>query len=96
MAPRQYAGHLLRGCGRGLTASRRGRPFNVIYMPMAFKFDFFPAAAFTLGMEELARAIYLADTGLSKAPAPFVTPEDPPGKASLVQIGRRSIRSAVA
>lgn len=59
-----------------LTAIRRGRPFNVIYMPMAFKFDFFPAAAFTLGMEELARAIYLADTGLSKAPAPFVTPED--------------------
>ena len=59
-----------------LTAIRRGRPFNVIYMPMAFKFDFFPAAAFTLGREELARAIYLADTALSRAPAPFVTPED--------------------
>lgn len=59
-----------------LTAIRSGRPFNVIYMPMAFKFDFFPAAAFALGMEELARAIYLADTGLSRVPAPFVTPED--------------------
>lgn len=28
-----------------------GRPFNVIYMPMAFKFDFFLAGAFRLGME---------------------------------------------
>ncbi len=59
-----------------LAAIRRGRPFNLIYMPMAFKFDFFPAAAFTLGTEELDRAIYLSDTGLSRAPAPFVTPED--------------------
>jgi hypothetical protein len=53
-----------------------GRPFNVIYMPMAFKFDFFPAGAFPLGMEELDRAIFLPDSGLSEAPAPFVTPED--------------------
>ena len=53
-----------------------GRPFNVIYMPMAFKFDFFPARAFPLGMEELDRAIFLAGSGLSEAPAPFVTPED--------------------
>jgi hypothetical protein len=59
-----------------LAAVRRGRSFNVIHMPMALKFDFFPAAAFALGMEELDRAIYLSDTGLSKAPAPFVTPED--------------------
>jgi hypothetical protein len=59
-----------------LNAIRRGRPFNVIHMPMAFKFDFFPAAAFTLGVEELDRAIYLSGTGLSEAPAPFVTPED--------------------
>jgi hypothetical protein len=59
-----------------LTAIRHGRSFNAIYMPLAFKFDFFPAAAFALGMEELDRAIYLSDTGLSKAPAPFVTPED--------------------
>jgi hypothetical protein len=27
-------------------AIRIGRPFNVIYMPMAFKFDFFPSRAF--------------------------------------------------
>jgi hypothetical protein len=59
-----------------LAAVRCGGPFNVIYIPMAFKFDFFPAAAFTLGMEELDRAIYLSDTGLSRVPAPFVTPED--------------------
>lgn len=53
-----------------------GRPFNVIYMPMAFKFDFFPARAFPLGMDELDRAVLLANSGLSEAPVPFVTPED--------------------
>ena len=57
-------------------AIRRGAPFNVIYMPMAFKFDFFPARAFALGMQELQRAVLLANTGLSDSPAPFVTPED--------------------
>jgi hypothetical protein len=57
-------------------AVRLGRPFNVIYTPMAFKFDFFPARAFPLGIQELDRAVLLADTGLSEAPAPFVTPED--------------------
>jgi hypothetical protein len=59
-----------------LAAIRRGRPFNVIYMPIAFKFDFFPADAFPLGSEELDRAVFLTGTGLSEAPAPFVTPED--------------------
>ncbi|HEX7361752.1 MAG TPA: hypothetical protein VF283_14780 [Bryobacteraceae bacterium] len=59
-----------------LTAIRHGRSFNAIYMPMAFKFDFFPAAAFALGPQELDRAIFLAGTGLTNAPAPFVTPED--------------------
>lgn len=57
-------------------ALRGGRPFNVLYMPMAFKFDFFPATAFPLGAQELDRAISLAGTELSEAPAPFVTPED--------------------
>jgi hypothetical protein len=57
-------------------AIRLGRPFNLIYMPMAFKFDFFPARAFPLGLEELDRAILLAGSGLSEAPTPFVTPED--------------------
>lgn len=61
---------------QALMAVRRDRSFNAIYIPMAFKFDFFPAAAFALGMEELDRAIYLSDTGLAKSPAPFVTPED--------------------
>ena len=45
-------------------------------MAMAFKFDFFPATAFALGRDELDRALMLADTGLSAAPVPFVTPED--------------------
>jgi hypothetical protein len=61
---------------KALEAMRGGRPFNVIHMPMAFKFDFFPASAFPLGMEELERAILLPDTGLSKELVPFVTPED--------------------
>ena len=43
---------------------------------MAFKFDFFAAGSFALGIEELDSAIYLPNTGLSKAPTPFVTPED--------------------
>jgi hypothetical protein len=59
-----------------LNAIHLGRPFNVIHMPMAFKFDFFPATAFPLGIEELDRAVFLAGSGLSEAPVPFVTPED--------------------
>jgi len=55
---------------------RLGRPFNVIYMPMALKFDFFPARAFPLGIAELDRAVFLAGSGISEEPAPFVTPED--------------------
>lgn len=58
------------------TAVRLGRSFNVIHTPTALKFDFFPAAAFPLGPEELDRVIYLSDTSLSKAAVPFVTPED--------------------
>jgi len=58
------------------SAIPRGRSFNVIYMPTAFKFDFFPAAAFALGRQELDRAIHISNTGLTEAPAPFVTPED--------------------
>jgi hypothetical protein len=57
-------------------AIRGARPFNVLHMPMALKFDLFPAAAFPLGMQELDRAILLAGTGLSEAPTPFVTAED--------------------
>ena len=52
------------------------RPFNVIYMPMAFKFDFFPASAFPLGMQELDRVVFLSGSGLSESAVPFVTPED--------------------
>jgi hypothetical protein len=55
---------------------RIGRSFNVIHMPMAFKFDFFPASAFPLGEQELERAVLLACNGLSEVPTPFVTPED--------------------
>ena len=53
-----------------------GRPFNVIHMPSAFKFDLFPASAFALGSTELDRAVLLSDTGLSESPIPFVTAED--------------------
>jgi hypothetical protein len=45
-------------------------------MPTIVKFDLFSAAAFPLGTEELDRAVSLEDTGLSKGPVPFVTPED--------------------
>lgn len=54
---------------------RLGRSFNVIYMPEAFKFDFFPAEASALGLQELDRAIFLKSE-LSDLPTPFVTPED--------------------
>jgi hypothetical protein len=59
-----------------LNSIQRGRPFNVIHMPTVLKFDMFPSSAFPLGSEELDRAISLEDTGLSKGPAWFVTPED--------------------
>jgi hypothetical protein len=60
----------------GRDAIRLGRPFNVIYMPTALKFDFFPARAFPTGMEELDRAIVLERGGLSEEGIPYVTPED--------------------
>ncbi len=59
-----------------LSAILRGRPFNVIHMHTVLKFDLFPSSAFPLGSEELDRAVLLEDTGLSKSPAWFVTPED--------------------
>lgn len=59
-----------------MDAVRAGRPFNVIYMPLALKFDFFTASAFPLGTQELDRAIFLPETNLSDRPTPFVTPED--------------------
>ena len=57
-------------------AIAQGRPFNVIYIPMAFKFDIFPARSFPLGLEELDRAVMIPRSGLSEIPTPFVTPED--------------------
>ncbi len=45
-------------------------------MPSAFKFDFFSARAFPLGLEELERAVLVGESGLSEEPVPFVTPED--------------------
>src|SRR5690349_8043617 len=53
-------------------AFRFGRHFNVIYMPLAFKFDLFPASAYPLGFAELDRAVMVADSDLSEAAAPFV------------------------
>ncbi len=57
-------------------AISRGRPFNIIYIPTAFKFDLFPAKAFPLGIGELDRAVLLPATSLSESPVPFVTAED--------------------
>jgi hypothetical protein len=59
-----------------MSALHRGRPFNIIHMPSVLKFDLFPSHAFPLGKQELDRAISLEDTGLSKKPTRFVTPED--------------------
>ena len=59
-----------------MSALRRGRPFNVIHIPSVLKFDLFPSDAFPLGKQELDRAISLEDTGLSRGPTWFVTPED--------------------
>lgn len=59
-----------------INALRLGRPFNVIYMPLAFKFNLFPAGAFPLGKQELDRAVFLAGTEISESPTPFVSPED--------------------
>jgi len=57
-------------------AVRDGRPFNVIYSPTVTKFDFFPAASFPIGAEELDRALVLSSSGLSEHSVRFVTPED--------------------
>ena len=62
--------------GEAAAAIERGRGFNVIHMPTAFKFDLFPASAFPIGTEELDRAVFLTDSGLADGPVPFVTPED--------------------
>ncbi len=59
-----------------LSAIRLGRPFNLIHMQTALKFDLFPASAFPIGKQELDRALLLENSGLSKRPAWFVTPED--------------------
>ena len=40
-------------------------------MPMAFKFDFFPARAFPRSLEELDWAVRVGTTGISDTPAPF-------------------------
>lgn len=53
-----------------------GRAFNVIYLPTALKADLFPARAFPIGIEEIERAVLLANSGLGEEPVPFVSPED--------------------
>ena len=46
LGPEQF---LLTDPEEARAAIDRGRPFNVICMPMAFQFDFFPARAFPPG-----------------------------------------------
>jgi hypothetical protein len=41
---------------KGSGSLRLDGPFNVIYMPVAFRFDFFSARVFALGVQELERA----------------------------------------
>jgi len=58
------------------SAVRLGRPFNIIYIPVIFKFDFFSARAFPLGLQELDRAVPLSAPEICDEAVPFVTPED--------------------
>lgn len=51
-------------------------PQRRVWRSCSFKFDFFPARAFPLGIAELDRAVFLDGSGLSESTAPFVTPED--------------------
>jgi hypothetical protein len=71
------------------------QPFNLIYMPIVFKFDLYAASAFPLGLQELDRAVPLTVAELSEDPLPFVSREDillaklhgfaPPGAVSEIQ-----------
>jgi hypothetical protein len=65
-----------RDADEALRSISRGRPFNVIHIPTALKFGLFPAGAYPLGPQELDLAVSLENSGLSKGPTAFVTPED--------------------
>jgi hypothetical protein len=53
-----------------------GRPFHTHPHTNGAEVRSFPGERVPIGKEELERAISLEDTGLSKGPARFVTPED--------------------
>jgi len=55
-----------------------GRPFNVIHLESAYKFDFFPIGNDAFGRSELARRQFLTSTitGLENIEFPVASPED--------------------
>ena len=60
---------------RAVTA---GRPFNLIHLASAYKFDFFPVGNGAFGRSELARRRFTAGsvTGLEQIEFPVASPED--------------------
>jgi len=59
-------------------AVREGRPFNVIHLREAFKFDVFPVGAEGFSQSELRRRRYIASVipGLEEIEFPVSSPED--------------------
>ena len=55
-----------------------GRPFNLIHLESAYKFDFFPIGNDAFGRSELARRRFTASTitGLENIEFPVASPED--------------------
>ena len=63
--------------GDARDAIARNRPFNLIHMGTAFKFDVFPATYFAHGEDEISRRRMVEGTGLVAAgTVPVVSPED--------------------
>ncbi len=67
----------------------RGRPFNVIHIPTALKFDLFPSAAFPLGNEELDPGCFLGrHRPIERTHVVCHTGRHPASEIVLVQVGR--------
>ena len=63
--------------GDAREAIGRNRPFNLIHMGTAFKFDIFPATFFAHGEDEVRRRRMVEGTGLvAEGTVPVVSPED--------------------
>jgi hypothetical protein len=80
-------------------ALSQGRPFNLIHLQGAFKFDFFLANREGFTKSELDRRRYIdsALPGLENFEFPISSPEDTdPGQTPVVSQGRRGFRSSMA